>query len=461
MDGRDTGSDPTPDTDTLKPHRQEPAPVRPPRPRSSVAAGAVALLLAAAASWGCMTVPAVPADKLPSSVLAEPPAAWRDAVEEGRGIARSLVSDERLPGLSLAVAVNGETVWAEGFGWANLETQAPVTPATLFRIGEVSETFTAAAVGLLSERGRLDLDAPVQSYLPGFPEKEWPINTRQLMSHTSGIRHYFGEEEEFSPATCESDAERLKFFADDRLRFRPGTEARYSTWGLVLAGAVVAAVANEPYADFVQREILTPLGMQQTVPGSDALTEPATAHFYFPSFMLDPRRGLQEAPSVALTCILPASGFLSTPSDLVRFGTAMMGDTLLNPATVKVLQTPVPVASKELAGQALGWAERTVAMGADATPTRIVGRGIGEPVYRDFLSAVSLGGHVSGETTLLMTVPERRIAIAVATNVSGASNVSLISTRLADVFVRHLESRSAAAGGTQDPSGLVARTQGN
>ncbi len=110
---------------------------------------------------------------LPSRVLEPPSAAYRDAVEEERSIARSLVAEEKLPGLSLAVAVNGEIVWAEGFRWADMENQTPVTPATLFRIGSVSKTLTAAAVGLLSERARLDLDAPVQRYVPGFPEKEW------------------------------------------------------------------------------------------------------------------------------------------------------------------------------------------------------------------------------------------------------------------------------------------------
>ena len=159
---------------------------------------------------------------LPSHVLEPPSAAYRDAVEEGRSIARALVAEEKLPGLSLAVAVNGEIVWAEGFRWADLESQTPVTPATLFRIGGVSKTLTAAAVGLLSERALLDLDAPVQRYVPSFPEKEWPISTRQLMAHTAGIRH--PGEAGILRDSCADDAERLAIFADDPLRFRPGTE---------------------------------------------------------------------------------------------------------------------------------------------------------------------------------------------------------------------------------------------
>lgn len=414
-------------------------------PLRVVIAGALSLLvvlLVSVTMWVWVTIPSkLDPDALPSRVLDPPSASYRDAIEEGRSIARSLVAEENLPGLSLAVAVHGEIVWAEGFGWADLENQTPVMPETLFRIGGVSETLTAAAVGLLSERGRLDLDAPVQRYVPSFPEKEWPISTRQLMAHTAGIRHDYGEEEVLPQSGCSNDAERLAIFAGDPLRFRPGTEYRYSTWGWVLVGAVVAAAANEPYLDFMQREILTPLGMASTVPDVAGQTEPGSAHFYYPRIMLDPRYGLQDAPATDLPCILPAGGFLSTPSDLVRFGSAMMGDTLLDAATVEELQTPVQLAPGESTGQALGWSVRRVPMGVEGTPTRIVGQGLGDAVRRSFLSATTVGGHVPGETASLLTVPEHRIAIAVATNVSGAQNVSLLAARLAEAFIHPHQAR--------------------
>jgi CubicO group peptidase (beta-lactamase class C family) len=415
----------------------------------SVTAGAVTLILLAVLLPGCITVPSDPA-AMPSRVIDPPSPAYREAVEEGRSIARSLGSEERLPGLSLAVAVGGEIVWAEGFGWANLEDKTPVTPATLFRIGGVSETLTAAAVGLLLERGRLDLDAPVQRYVPGFPEKEWPISTRQLMAHTSGIRHHYGEEEVDEPATCSNDTERLATFAGDPLRFRPGTEYWYSPFGWVLAGAEVAAVAGEPYLDFMEREILAPLGMKSTVPEMVGQNEAGRARFYYPSVMLDPRHGLQDAPGVDLSCILPAGGFLSTPSDLVRFGSAMMGDALLDRSTVEELQTPVRLASGELTGEALGWSVETVKLGPERTPTRIVGHGLSDPVSRKPLSAVTVGGHVCGETAALLTVPEHRLAIAVVSNVSGAENVPLLSRRLAEAFGRRLQARAATSGSHDD-----------
>jgi len=407
-------------------------------------AAAFTLLLSAAAMFVWVTIPPTPdPDTMPSQVFAPPSPAYLEAVEEGRSIARSLISEEKLPGLSLAVAVEGEIVWAEGFRWADIELETPVTPATLFRIGGVSKTLTAAAVGLLTQRGRLDLDAPVQRYVPGFPEKEWPIDTRQLMAHTSGIRPrpHLSEGEILRYTGCADDAERLTLFADHPLRFRPGTEYQYSAYGWVLAGAVVAGAANESYLGFVQREILTPLGMESTVPDLAGDIEAGSAHFYFPRIALNPAYGLQDAPTVELSCILPAGGFLSTPSDLVRLASAMMGDALLDSATVEELRAPVRLASGESTGQALGGSVGQIPVGTDGSPTRIVGQGLEDAVRRSFLSATSAGGQVSGGTASLISVPEHRLAIAVVTNVSGAENVSLISTRLTDLFIRFLGTR--------------------
>ena len=138
---------------------------------------------------------------------------------------------------------------------------------------------------------------------------------------------------------------------------------------------------------------------------------------------------------------MPAGGFLSTPSDLVRFGSVMMGDALLDPATVEKLQTPVRLTSGDFTGEALGWTVGSVPMGADETLTRIAGQGLADSVVRRPPSVTIIGGQVSGGTVSLVTVPEHRIAIAVATNVSGSENVSLLSARLADTFVRLLETR--------------------
>ena len=99
---------------------------------------------------------------------------WIGAVGKGRQLARAGLSQQNLPGLSVAVGVGGEVVWAEGFGWADIENRVPVAPGSRFRIGHVSKALTSAAVGLLREKGRLHLDDEIQAYVPAFPGRSGP-----------------------------------------------------------------------------------------------------------------------------------------------------------------------------------------------------------------------------------------------------------------------------------------------
>ena len=127
---------------------------------------------------------------VPSVTHAAPSPKWADAVEQGRQLARAGLVEQNLPGLSVAVGVGGDIVWAEGFGWADLEKRVPVAPGMRFRIGHASKALTSAAVGLLLEKGRLHLDDEIQTYVPAFPRKQWPVTLRQLMGHVAGVRHY-------------------------------------------------------------------------------------------------------------------------------------------------------------------------------------------------------------------------------------------------------------------------------
>lgn len=141
-------------------------------------------------------------DAVPSVALAAPSPTWRAAVEQGRQIARAGLAGQNLPGLSVAVGVGGDIVWAEGFGWANVEQRVPVAPTMRFRIGHASKALTSAAVGLLLENGRLHLENEIQAYVPEFPRKQWPLTVRQLMGHVAGIRHYGSGEDSMPPRTA-------------------------------------------------------------------------------------------------------------------------------------------------------------------------------------------------------------------------------------------------------------------
>jgi serine beta-lactamase-like protein LACTB, mitochondrial len=352
---------------------------------------------------------------VPSLTQSSPPPAWAGAVEQARQIVRAHLVKENLPGLSVAVGAAGEIVWAEGFGWADLEKRAPVGPGMRFRIGGASIALTSAAVGLLVEKGRLNLDADIQRYVPTFPEKQWPVTLRQLMGHVAGIRADYGDEEPLSEH-CERTIDGLRRFAADPLRFEPGTRYRYSTYGWILASAAVESAAGEPFFTFMRTRIFKPLGMIDTTSDSAADPVPDRVTFYYPRFAADTRYGPQLVREGDYSCFAGAGAFLSTPSDLVRFGLAINGGALLQPATVTMLQTPQQLASGEQTSYGLGWDLEPVSLAG--APTKMAGHD---------------GKFFIGGSASLMTFPEHRIAVAVTTNISFADTKS-IALKIAEAF---------------------------
>lgn len=342
-------------------------------------------------------------DAVPSVALAAPSPTWRAAVEQGRQIARAGLAGQNLPGLSVAVGVGGDIVWAEGFGWANVEQRVPVAPTMRFRIGHASKALTSAAVGLLLENGRLHLENEIQAYVPEFPRKQWPLTVRQLMGHVAGIRHYGSGEDSMPTAHCTRAVEGLKRFAEHPLRFEPDTQYGYSTFGWVLVSAAVEAAAREPLPAFMAAQIFTPLGMSAT--GFDSTTEliPDRVTFYQRRFTGDGGEGVVPATTVDYSCFAGAGAILSTPSDLVRFGIAMNGGTLLQPDTVRRLQTPQVLTSGKETEYGLGWMVEEVTLAGE--PTRMVHHA---------------SRSLKGGTTSFMTFPARGIVVAVTANIANA-----------------------------------------
>src|SRR5688572_7189086 len=220
-------------------------------------------------------------NNVPSTVRVTPLPKWAHAVEQGRQIVRTVLSEQNLPGMSVAIGIGGDLVWAEGFGWADLEKRVAVTPDTRFRIGTASTTLTAAAVGVLLEKDRLKLDEGIQKYVPEFPKKPWSVTLRQLMGHTSGIENDSGDEGVLLSARCDRPLDGVHHFAEQSLLFEPGTEYRYSSYGWILVSAAIEAVAHEPFFMFMRRQIFEPLGMHDTVAESATESIANRATFYF------------------------------------------------------------------------------------------------------------------------------------------------------------------------------------
>ena len=377
------------------------------------------IILAVGALWIYVSATATPlhpdALSVPSSAESDPAQRWTTAVERARQIARAGVAEQNLPGVSVAVGVGQEIVWAEGFGWADLEKKVPVAPQTRFRIGTASIALTSAAVGLLLEQRRLNLDDEIQKHVPEFPEKKWPVTLRHLMAHQAGVRSDGGDEGPLFSQRCDRPVDALQHFADSDLRFEPGTEYRYSRFGWIVVSAAVEAAAQEPFLIYMQKKVFAPLGMNDTLPDS---TEPISdlATSYFPRFAADPRYGPDLMREIGLSCYSGGGAFLSTASDLVRFGMGINGGKLLQPATVELLQTAQRLRSGEETGYGLGWDLETVTLSGEQT--RAAGH-----------DGDVLGGIVGS----LMTFRDRGLVVAVIANTSYADTPA-VALNIAQAF---------------------------
>ena len=391
-----------------------------------VIAGVISLpFVVAAGLWEYMSATATPLHPNPQDVKSAthsaPPPKWAAAAAKGQQLVRAGLAEQNLPGVSVAVGVGGEIVWAEGFGWADLDTRVPVTPGTRFRIGTASTALTSAAVGLQLQKGLLKVDEKIQTYVPEFPEKQWPVTVRHLMGHLAGVRNDGGDEGPLFSQHCKRPVEALKFFAEGSLRFEPGTEFRYSSYGWILVSAAVEAAAGEAFLAFMRKQIFEPLGMDDTTADSatvDTETVPiqGQATPYFPKFAADPKYGPDLMRPLDYSCYAGSSVFLSTPSDLVRFAMAINGGKLLQPATVRLLQTSQRLASGVETGYGLGWDLETVEL--LGKQTGLVGH---------------VGDLLGGLATSFMTLPEHDIVVSVMSNTSYADTF-LLAVKVAEAF---------------------------
>lgn len=351
-----------------------------------------------------------------------------DAVAEGRRLLSEFVDISTTPGVSIAVMVGDSLVWAQGFGLASVEHEVPVTPETRFRIGSISKSLTSVGVGLLVQRGRLDLDAPVQTYVPSFPEKAHPITTRHLGGHLSGIPHY-DDVDMVNRVHYESVTHALDKFKDRPLLFEPGERFEYSSFGFNLISAVVEGAAGRPFLEFMEEEVFDPLGMEHTVPDRFDAIIPDRTEFYFatedgpasrPRLRPGRARGeLRHAPFVDNSDVWAGGGFLSTPTDLVTFGRRLLEGALLEAETRDLLWTSMRTNDGEETGYGFGWFVRTAPGG---------GSGIGHT-----------GGHF-GATALLSLYPSEDVVVAVTANLGG-SGVGQVAERIIERF------REVALGG--------------
>src|SRR6266566_5503396 len=193
-------------------------------------------------------------------------ASCRDRQPAMRNALADIQRRQRNVGLSAVVMLGGQTVLAENLGYADLENRVPVTSATRFGVASITKAFTGLSLLKLHEAGRVDLDAPIQRYVPAFPVKPGGVITlRLLAAHLAGIRHWRNERNADLYARHFDDInEVLPLFKDDTLIAPPGTKASYSSYGYNLIGAAIQSASGVKYQEYVNREIISRLGPKNT-----------------------------------------------------------------------------------------------------------------------------------------------------------------------------------------------------
>lgn len=337
-------------------------------------------------------------------------ARWTEQATAADIALKAGLKDTGAPALSAALSINGELVWRGAAGLANVGGLRPANFDTRFRLGSTSKALTSIGVGVLIDRGRLNLDQTIAN----FPHK---VTLGQVMSHRAGIRNYglclcFPVWEHLNRRHFASIDEQVALVAQSSLLFKPGTDFAYTSLGFNLAGSAIEKASGQTFNTYMSKAVLEPLGMQNT-----SLSEVGSAGFY------ETEAGrYKSAFKVDNSIRWPSGGFLSTPTDMVKLGSAMLDERLLSNKTRQLLVT-VPRSGRTESGKsyAYGWRHNywTLHNG------------------RVNLDSYHHNGTAVGSTSVLVIFPDKGIVLSIMMNKGGedVDDLSLVADRILEGFI--------------------------
>ncbi|MBL4870272.1 MAG: beta-lactamase family protein [Robiginitomaculum sp.] len=356
------------------------------------------------------------------------PDTWQTAIDK---LARQELTHTGLPSLQIAIGHKGEIVFENAYGYANIKSKTRATLQTQYRTASISKWFTGTATLKLVEQDKINLDEPIQAYCPAYPPKPWPVTTRQLLSHTAGVRHYADFKSMRAKAKTKDErinveawikhaksgqAKRytdviapLEIFKDDDLMFEPGMGWGYSSFGYRVLACVMRGAADKPYREIVRSLVFDPAAMEKTRDDDTLANIPDRATLY----SLVAKGKIKLAPNRDVSENLPAGGHLSTASDLVKFAQVYDMGLLVSPNSIEIMSS-LPTAKN---GETLE-----------------VGYGHGVDFMGAFPGSLGHGGRQAGTTTLLILLPEKDISIAVMTNANGWGDINGFTQKILDIY---------------------------
>jgi len=349
-----------------------------------------------------------------------------ESIVQARAIAQELLNANPIPALSLAVMKDGNLVWAEAYGKADIELDVDATTKHRFRLGSVSKVVTATLAAILADKSVVDLDAPIARYMPDLPEQHRKTTLRQLLTHRGGVRHYIDRDwssdapgGQLDDRAYMSTDDILATFINDPLIAPPGTQLSYSTFGYTLASIVMQEAASVSFLDLIQNEIAAPLELSSLGPDAPRMIQMNRVSGY--------GRGerVRELPPVdSVWANAPGNnpaykwaggGLIATASDLAKFGAAHIAPGPISQPALDALFT------------------------VQAGPTdRSPPLGLGWRINRDGKERLRWhhAGGQAGARASLVVYPEQKLSIAFMSNMSDApGDVLTPSSRFADAFL--------------------------
>ena len=330
-----------------------------------------------------------------------------------------------LPSMSAAIAFDGNLQWAAATGFANIENNEYATVRSRYRTGSVAKPLTAVALLRLVDAGKIELNKTISNYLTGLPVALQPLTANQLGSHRAGVRHYsripqwwMGWHENYSTHEYPNVADGLAMFVDDDLRFEPGAGFQYSTFGYSLLARIMEGASGKSFTALLDESVFRPSGMMDTAVDISMLMTGRVAFYEAGNGRYTPSYPINSSYKIA------GGGLVSTPSDLVRVGTALLGDDFVSAEAKKSLFTPLALANGSMNPEnyAIGWRiDTSLRLLGEKHPTQIFHH----------------GGTQQGAAAFLMLLPEYGISIAVMSNSgTGAARAEVQETAYA--LARHV-----------------------
>ncbi len=331
---------------------------------------------------------------------------YAEAIQKYKEFLNLYMILDKVPGISIGFLKDG-VVWVEGFGYSDLENMVPAKPESAYRLASITKTITAMAILQLAEKGKIDLNAEVQTYVPYFPKKKWPITVRQLLGHIGGISHYNNYNLEGHIKIHKNTREAIAIFQDFPPVAEPGTRYNYSTYGYNLLGAVIEGASGRAYGDYIKEYIFNPLGMTNSRLDDPVDIIPNRVRGYR---LLQGQ--LKNSEYVDISSRFAGGGTRSTVVDLLKYAIGILDGKILQAETYRQMFTPMVLKNGRHTTYGMGWNVR--------------------PLNGHF--RIQHGGSQAETKTFLLILPTERFAIAIAANLESFDRMFYV-TQLAELVL--------------------------